>query len=150
MPLLPGLDIAASGMSAQRVRLNIVSSNLANAGTTRTEEGGPYRRKDPVFEAVRADGADQASFAQHMDGVQAQEALRGVRVAEVVDDTRPGRVVHDPDHPDADAAGNVEMPNVNVVEEMVNMITAARSFEANAQAFQSLRDMIDRSMDIGR
>ncbi len=141
--MFTGLEIAASGMAAQRSRLHVVSSNLANASTTRTEDGGPYRRQEPVFEtdlsAADLDGGDPAGAA-----------LRAVRVAEVREDESPGPVVYDPDHPDADEDGNVQLPNVNPVEEMVDMITAARSFEANVQSFQTLRQMSVRALDIGR
>lgn len=134
--MLKDFAILSSGMSAQRTRLDLVSSNLANASTTRTAEGGPYQRKVPVFEAVGI--GDQAAGAA------------GVRVQEIVDDQTPGPVVYDPSHPDADADGIVRLPNVNVVEEMVDMMTAARSFEANAQAFQTLRDMIRDAINMGR
>lgn len=142
MALITGLDIASSGMSAQRVRLNLVSSNLANAQTTRTEDGGPYRRRDPVFQATRVTVDPAAS--------ETERALRSVQVASVATDETLGPLVWDPDHPDADADGNVRMPNVNPAEEMVNLITASRSFEANAQAFMTLRDLIDRVLDLGR
>lgn len=135
--MFPGFRVAASGMSAQRARLNVVSGNLANAQTTRTEEGGPYARRIPVFEAVDFDPEGEA-------GVQ------GVEVVEVTRDEREGPLVYDPSHPDADADGNVRLPNVSVVEEMVDMVTASRSFEANAQSFLVLRDMVQRAIDMGR
>lgn len=142
MSLYTGMDILGAGMAAQRQRMNVVSSNLANANTTRTEEGGPYRRKDPVF-------ASQAVSANATDPVF-EQALRSVAVVDVVDDPAPLPTVWDPGHPDADAEGYVLMPNVNVVEEMVNMITASRSYEANVSAFQTLQQMINRSLEIGR
>ncbi|MCP3861244.1 MAG: flagellar basal body rod protein FlgC [Phycisphaeraceae bacterium] len=132
---MKGFDILSSGMSAQRARLHTVSSNLANAHTTRTEDGGPYQRRDPVFETMLM-GEDP-------------DAL-GVRVAEVREDQSLGPLIHDPSHPDADADGNVRLPNVNVVEEMVDMMTASRSFEANTQAFQTLRDMVRDAIALGR
>ncbi|MFT7582991.1 MAG: flagellar basal-body rod protein FlgC [Myxococcota bacterium] len=133
--MMKGFAILSSGMSAQRVRLNTVSSNLANAQTTRTEDGGPYKRQRPIFEPVPIAGDAHAA---------------GVRVTDIVKDETPGMVLHDPDHPDADADGLVHMPNVNVVEEMVDMMTASRSFEANAQAFQTLREMVQQALSIGR
>ena len=150
MPLLPGFEIAASGMSAQRLRLNLVSSNLANAQTTRTEGGGPYRRQTPVFEAMLPEHLQGANAPGRSAASGDDATLRSVQVTRIREDTRPGMIVHDPDHPDADVNGNVRMPNVNVIEEMVDMISASRSFEANAQAFQTLRTMFDRSLDIGR
>lgn len=142
MSLYTGMNILAQGMSAERIRMNVTSSNLANANTTRTAEGGAYRRKDPVFasQEVSANATDPAF----------EQALRGVAVVDVVDDPSPLPTVFDPTHPDADANGYVQMPNVNVVEEMVNMMTAARSFEANVTAFQSLQQMVNRSLEIGR
>lgn len=142
MSLFTAFDILSSGMSAQRVRLNVVSSNLANARTTRSVDGGPYRRLEPVFQAASTD-AD--AFASHFDG-----AVRGVQVAGVVPDSSPFQQIYDPGHPDANGEGFVEMPNVNVMEEMVNMITASRSFEATTQAFQTIRSQMLRSLDIGR
>ena len=141
--MFKGFRIAASGMSAQRTRLNVVSSNLANARTTRTEEGGPYKRREPVFSTTLASVADPSRDP-------GAAALRGVQIQDVATDESEGAVVYDPQHPDADEEGNVRMPNVNVVEEMADMITASRSFEANVQAFQALKDMAQRSLDIGR
>lgn len=133
MSIVKGFDILGSGMSAQRTRLNTVSSNLANAETTRTAEGGPYARRVPVFEAIEEGEADA-----------------GVRVSNIETDPVPGPMVYDPGHPDAGPDGYVKMPNVNVVEEMVDMMTAARSFEANVQAFQTLRDMVQQAMNLGK
>ncbi|MGM0577168.1 MAG: flagellar basal body rod protein FlgC [Myxococcota bacterium] len=143
--MLKGFSIAAAGMSAQRVRMNLVSSNLANVSTTRTEGGGPYQRKEAIFRTTYASGADPFE-----EPPPAEEALRGVEVSEVRRDATEGPLVWDPDHPDADEDGNVRMPNVNAVEEMVDMITASRSFEANATSFQTLRDMAVRALQIGR
>lgn len=139
--MFKGFRIAASGMSAQRVRLNLVSSNLANANTTRTEEGGPYKRMRPVFSSMLEGGSDPDT----PDG-----SLRSVEIVDIEKDETQGSIIHDPSHPDADEDGNVEMPNVNVMEEMVDMVTASRSFEANVQAFTSLKEMVLRSLDIGR
>ncbi len=144
-------DIAASGMSAQRIRMNVISSNLANADTTRTPEGGPYRRKDVVFVSDPLDGTAQ-SFGDFLRravfgaGKQAQ----GVRVMEIVEDKKPFRKVYDPYHPDADKDGYVLYPNVDVVEEMVNLISASRSFEANVTAFNSAKDMVLKLLEMGR
>ncbi|HRE92067.1 MAG TPA: flagellar basal body rod protein FlgC [Myxococcota bacterium] len=133
MPIVKGFDILASGMSAQRTRLNAVSSNLANSETTRTADGGAYQRKVPIFEAIGDNG---------------EEA--GVRVASIDNDPMPGPLVYQPGHPHANEEGYVQMPNVNVVEEMVDMMTASRSFEANVQAFQTLRDMVQKALELGR
>jgi len=135
------MDIVSSALHAQRLRMNITSSNLANAHTTRTDSGEPYRRKDPVFVAVPASD-DPNSFDNTLDKVQVQ----GVQ-----EDPTPFRQVHDPGHPDADPkTGMVAMPNVNVVEEMVNMISSARSYEANVTAFETLKQLVNKAMEIGR
>ena len=136
------MEVSASGLSAQRVRMNTIASNIANARTTRTAEGGAYRRVDPVFEAVRV--AKMDSIAQTGGGV------RGVRVARIVQDSRPGQLVYEPGHADARPDGYVEYPNVNVVEEMVNMITASRAYEAGVTSLQSVKGMARSAMEIGR
>lgn len=135
-------SVSASGMEAQRIRMNIIASNLANVDTTRTPQGGPYRRRDVVF---TTDGDNFSRLlARGMDG-----SLSGVRVVGVVEDKRPLKPVYDPGHPDADESGYVSYPNVNVVEEMVNMLSAVRSYEANVTAFKASRDMILRALEIG-
>ncbi len=136
------MEVAASGLSAQRVRMNTIASNLANASTTRTAEGGPYRRIDPVFEAVRLEGPGGVGGAE--SGVSA------VRVREIVVDPRPGQLVHDPTHPDADAQGYVTLPNVHAVEEMVNMITASRAYEAGVTSIDTIKQMARSAVGIGR
>ncbi len=120
--------------------MNVVSPNLANAQTTRTAEGGAYRRRDPIFVAAQV-----SDF-----GTQLDSAYNGVRIASIEPDmTTPMELVFDPGHPDANADGYVEMPNVNIVEEMVNMVTASRSYEANATAFETLKQMALRAVNIG-
>lgn len=136
------LEISASGLAAERTRMNTIASNLANARTTRTEDGGAYRRIDPVFEARALDGR------RSVTGIGGAASL--VRVARLVEDERPGVLVHQPGHPDANPAGYVEYPNVNVVEEMVNMITASRAYEAGVTAVQSVKQMARSAIDIGR
>ena len=141
MSLLTSMDIVASGMHAQRVRLNLISSNLANANTTRTADGGPYRRLDPVLTAVST-GDPSNEF---------EAALKRVQVDSIKPDPTPFNEVYDPGHPDADPkTGIVEMPNVNIMEEMVNMVTATRSYEANVTAFEALKQMAMKAMEIGR
>lgn len=147
--MFTGFKIAGSGMAAQRVRINIVSSNIANSSTTKTEDGGPYKRQEALFRTTFQQGWDPTSGDNPNDHA-VKASLRGVEVHGVQSDEAPGPIVWDPTHPDADAEGHVHMPNVNPVEEMVDMITASRSFEANAQAFQTLRDMMVRALDLGR
>ena len=142
MSMFTGFRILGSGMSAQRTRLNVTSSNLANANTTRTDEGGAYQRRDPVFKAVQLGDVNASEPIAN--------AMQEVSVTEIAMDDSPQPVVFDPGHPDADGNGYVTMPNVNVVEEMVHMTTSARSFEANATAFQTLKQMMHRAIDMGK
>ncbi|HEY3253016.1 MAG TPA: flagellar basal body rod protein FlgC [Polyangiaceae bacterium] len=136
------MEVAASGLSAERTRMNTVASNLANARTTRTDAGGPYKRLDPVFEAVGLDNER---------GVMAtQGGVSLVKVARIQEDTRPGLMVYEPGHPDANAGGYVEYPNVNAVEEMVNMITASRAYEAGVTSIDTVKQMGRSALDIGR
>lgn len=144
MNFLDNLAISSSGLSAQRLRMNLISSNLANANTTRTETGEPYKRKDVIFESV-----DENSFKNALNQ-QLEDAGRGVKVARVIEDDKPYTLKYDPGHPDADADGNIKLPNVNVVEEMVNMISASRSFEANATAVRATKDMAGIALEIGK
>ncbi len=145
MSFLDALHTSASGLSAQRLRMNLISSNLANVNTTRTENGGPYRRKDAVFEAK----ASQPDFRQQLEK-RLDEANVGVEVTEIRDDERPPILKFDPTHPDADGEGFVALPNINVVEEMVNMISATRSYEANVTAIRATKEMASDALDIGR
>jgi len=139
MDLLRTLSISASGLAAERLRLQTVASNMANARTTRTAEGGPYVRKLPVFEAV------QDPFAQEMD-----RHLASVEVTEVKDSDAPPEMVYDPGHPDADENGYVAYPNVNVLEEMVDLMTTARTYEANTRAVDVTRQMASAALELGR
>lgn len=129
------LDISASGLSAQRRRMDVVAENIANAETTRTAQGGPYQRKQVVFQALpNAPGG----------------AGGGVTVTEVAADPRPPRLVYRPGHPDANADGYVKMPNVNILEEMVDMVSATRSYEANVAAINAAKQMTRKALEIGR
>jgi flagellar basal-body rod protein FlgC len=137
---LTALQISGSALSAQRTRVNIASSNLANAESTRGPDGQPYKRHDPVLEATRFE-AELGS---------AQPISEGVKVAEVVEDQSPGKRVYLPGHPDADQEGFVTFPNVNPLHETVNLLTASRSYEANASAVDTLKSMAQRALDIAR
>ena len=143
MSFFNSFDISASGLVAQRVRMNTVSSNLANASTPRGPDGGPYRRLDPVFGPAALPGAMTASF----DAALGRE-LQAVQVQAVVRDQSAPRLVYDPKHPDANAQGMLAMPNVNVVEEMANMMTASRSYEANLLAMQTSRSMAQKALNL--
>ena len=145
MDFFSAMRISASGMNAQQTRMNTISSNLANAETTATEEGGPYRRRDPIFTAT----ADRESFGEILSDEMDLNA-QGVLVTEVQEDARAPRMVYNPKHPHANAQGYVAMPNVNSVEEMANMISASRSYEANVTALNAAKGMAMRAFDIGK
>lgn len=145
MSFFKSMKISSAGLSAQRLRMNILSSNLANAQSTRTEEGGPYKRKDVVFSAV---GVDKP-FESFMDDLY-QSELKKPQVIGIHEDKKEPRIVHDPSHPDADEQGNVRMPNIQVMSEMVNMIAATRAYEANATALNEAKQMAMKALEIGR
>lgn len=145
MDFFDALHISSSGLSAQRLRMNLISSNLANVNTTKTPEGGPYKRKDAVFAAAPLSGSFQDELGLQLTGKTAK-----VSVVDIVDDTRPFKQKYDPDHPDADDKGYVAFPNINTIEEMVNMISATRSYEANVAAIKATKKMALRALDIGR
>ena len=143
--LFKSMTISSSGLAAQRMRMNILSSNLANAETTRTQEGGPYKRKDVVFTA----DAMGTPFEDFLDGTFLTQ-LKQVRVTDIHEDQQDSKRVFEPNHPDADKNGYVEKPNVQVMTEMVNMIAATRAYEANATALNSAKDMAMKALEIGR
>ncbi len=146
MDFLEILNTSAAGLSAQRFRMKLIASNLANVNTTHTAEGGPYRRKDPVFAAVPA----SEPFGRMLQKRLGNGELTEVKVIAVREDDRPPILKYDPGHPDADSRGYVAMPNINVIEEMVNMISATRSYEANVTAVKATKDMALDALDIGR
>lgn len=131
------IDVSASGLSAQRRRLDTIADNIANAETTRTERGGPYRRRQVVFEEIASRELGQ-------------QGVKGVKVSQVTEDARSPRLVYRPGHPDADANGYVAMPNVSIVEEMVDMMSATRSYEANAAALNASKAMARKALELGR
>ncbi len=136
--------ISASGLRAQRLRMDVIAANLANAQSTRTPAGGPYRRRDVVLEATpRRESFEDLLASGGVPGA-------AVRVARVVEDRRPPQLVFDPGHPDADAKGYVPMPNVNVVTEMVDMMAAARAYEANVAALNATKRVLEAALEIGR
>jgi flagellar basal-body rod protein FlgC len=140
--IFSAIEISASGLSAERTRMNTIASNLANAQTTRTEQGGAYKRVDPVFEAVALDKIRALT--------PSEKSVSLVRVSGIVQDKRAGMQVYSPGHPDANPDGYVEYPNVNIVEEMVNMITASRAYEAGVTSVESTQKMADSALEIGR
>jgi flagellar basal-body rod protein FlgC len=144
MGMFGAIDAAASGLTAERLRMDVIANNLANVNSTRTAEGGPYRRQIVVF-APR--GAAGASFGQSL--AASLDAGAGVRVVGIRRDDSPPKMVFDPHHPDANADGYVAMPNVNVVAEMVDMITATRAYEANVTAVNAAKSMAMKALEIG-
>jgi flagellar basal-body rod protein FlgC len=144
MSLFSLLSVSASGMSAQRARAELLVENLANAETTRTQEGGPYRRKDAVF----ATDAPESPFASIFEAQLARPD--GVRVSEVVVDNRDPERRYLPGHPDADKDGYVSFPRINPAEDMVDLMGATRSYQANVAAISAVKDMIQRSIDLLR
>lgn len=141
MELLPALQISASGLTAERLRLELIASNLANINTTRTPRGGPYRRQVAIFAERLREARGESSDTLPGEGVQ---------VVAIAEDNTPPRRVYDPSHPDADAQGYVALPNINVINEMIDMITAARAYEANVTVFNAAKTMALKALEIGR
>jgi flagellar basal-body rod protein FlgC len=145
MSFFKSMDISSSGLAAQRLRMNVLSANLANAQSTRGDDGGPYRRRDVVFQAIPTG----EKFEDFLNGTQGTE-LRKVQVSDIHKDNKEPRRVFDPGHPDADGQGYVSLPNVQVMTEMVNMIAATRAYEANATAIDDAKQMAVKALEIGR
>lgn len=148
MSLLDALSVSASGMSAQRARTELLVENLANSDTTRTPEGGPYRRKDAVFMADTESAQFSSLFESQLNANG--NGPVGVRVAEVVTDTREPEKRYLPGHPDADKDGYVAFPRMNPAEDMVDLLGASRSYQANVAAISAVKDMISKSMELFR
>jgi flagellar basal-body rod protein FlgC len=142
MSLFSCLQVSASGLSAQRTRAEMLVENMANSETTRTPEGGPYRRKDVVFSSDPQASPFSAVFQNEM--------AEGVRVADVVTDDRAPELRYQPGHPDADANGYVAFPRMNPAEEMVDLLNASRSYQGNVAAMSAVKDMINRSIELMR
>ena len=145
MNVLDALNISSSGLTAQRIRMDLISSNLANINTTRTLEGGPYKKKEAVFAAYPQSQSFKSLLRSHESGTPSE-----VKVAGIINDSRPPVLKFDPGHPDADEKGFVAMPNINLIEEMVNMISASRSYEANVTAIDATKKMALKALEIGR
>jgi len=162
--ILPSIDVSASGLTAQRKKMNAVASNIANADTTRTEEGGPYRRRTVAMKALgdsmrfstvmRRTGATLRTThpdhipSAHRERNRAEAIAGGVQAEEVVEANSGTRLVYDPSHPDANAEGYVTLPDIDIVTEMVDMITATRAYEANVTAIQAAKDMAKKALEI--
>lgn len=147
--LFPSMHVSAAGMEAQKRRMDIIAENLANAESTRTSDGGPYRKRQVIFKAVPADQSFQGILHNKVHRSNNGQ-IRSVAVDRVVEDVDGFREVYDPSHPDADANGMVKLPNVNPVEEMVDMTDAARMFEANATALEASKRMFLKTLELMR
>jgi len=144
MDFFSSMNVSSSALTAERTRMNLISSNLANANATRTPEGGPYKRKDAVFAATPVENR----FSRALNSASGD--VRQVAIQQIVEDRNPPRMQYDPSHPDADPKGYVAMPNVNVIEEMADMINATRTYEANVTAVQAAKSMAMKTLEIGK
>lgn len=147
--MFDALNVSATGLTAERLRMDVTAENLANAQTTRGADGQPYRRKEVVLGEIASGGGFGAQLSKAMGG-SAGAAPGGVEVESITQDATPGKLVYDPGHPDADAKGYVRMPNVDTVAEMVDLITAQRGYEANVTAMQTAKSMFSKTLDILR
>jgi flagellar basal-body rod protein FlgC len=145
MGLFDAINTSGSALSAERLRMDVTAENLANAQTTRGANGQPYRRKTVVLQEAAGGG-----FAGALSGAMKSGESKGVQVAGIVEDTTPNRRIYDPGHPDADPQGYVELPNVDPVTEMVDLITASRAYEANVTAMQTAKQMFTKTLDLLR
>ncbi len=143
MDIFTTFNISASALKANKIRLDTISSNLANIETTSTPEGGPYKKKSVYFEST------PLNFQAHLNN-QLSQGVQGVKVKEILEDQLPPKLVFNPSHPDARDDGYVEMPNINVIEEMVDMMNATRSYEANTTTIKSAKRMFTKALEIGR
>ena len=144
MAFLKSMDISASALSAQRVRMDVIAENLANITTTRTANGQPYRRRYVVFQQRE----DEVSFSSLLDRAQARSNGSGVRVSEIREDESPFKLDYNPEHPDVNAEGYVQMPNVDLAVEMIDMMAATRSYEANVTAMNAIKSMATKALEI--
>lgn len=149
MGLFFGIDASASGLTAERLRMDVISNNIANSNTTRTDRGGAYHRRFVVFEPRTREPKSFEKVLAQAVGLSRQTG-EGVRAVSIMEDNTQGPMVYDPGHPDANAEGYVEKPNVNIVAEMVDMITAHRAYEANATSITAAKSMATKVLDIGK
>ena len=143
MDIFKVMEIGSSALKAQTIRMNVISSNLANIETTRTPDGGPYRKREVVFQSTQQD------FAATLDN-RMRDAAHAVRVSHIQASDRPPRLVYDPSHPDADEDGTVAMPDISLVEETADMMSASRAYEANVTVVKAAKRMALKALDIGR
>lgn len=145
MGIFNSINISATGLSAERLRMDVISNNIANVNTTRTEDGGPFRRQMVIFQSI-----DEQKKLPMSKQPQEPSAGRGVRVKSIMEDMSPFKMEYDPEHPDADADGYVRKPNVTIVHEMVDMITCTRAYEANVTCINSAKDITSAALSISK
>lgn len=153
MAFLSSMNIVGSGLTAQQLRLDVIAENVTNANTTRTEAGGPYRRKMVVFQAEAGRDTFRDAMARASAGLvpnTGYDTAGGVRVTQIIEDGAPMKQVFDPTHPDADANGYVTMPNVEMVKEMTDAMAATQAYSANVTAFNALKMVVAKGLEIGR
>lgn len=146
MGIFSSLNISGTALTAERTRMDVISKNIANVNTTRTSSGKPYRRQMPLFKEM--EGQSFSSILSRENNKLAEKS--GVKITGIVEDKTPFKTIYDPGHPDADKDGYVLMPNVDIVTEMVDMITASRSYEANMTSINSAKSMAMKALEIGR
>lgn len=151
MSMFGGIDAAASGLTAERLRMDVISNNIANVNSTRTVNGGPFKRKYVIFQPREA---EKNSFSAMLEGAMNKGGKNGagdgVRAIGIGTDDSMGKLVYDPGHPDANADGYVELPNVDIVTEMVDMITASRAYEANVTTINAAKSMAQQALNISK
>lgn len=148
MAFLSSLDISGSALTASRLRMDVISENLANSSTTRTENGGPYKRKMVLYQSADGGQDFQSALQDRLEGSSA--AQDGVKVVGIVEDQTPSTPVYDPSNPDADAQGYVQMPNVDPVKEILDMMTVTRAYGANISALDAVKNMASKALEIGK
>lgn len=144
MSVFDSFRISASGLTAEKLRMDLIANNLANVNTTQTEEGGPYRRQMAIFQAIEDAKVDRRQSNSKL------ATGKGVKVVGIYHDPSPPRLVYDPEHPDANADGYVELPNIQPVKEMVDLISASRAYEANITAINAAKSMAQKALEIGK
>ena len=147
--ILSGMDISASGLTGERLRMEVAANNIANQHSTRTAQGGPYQRQQVTFSSAM-DQILTPGGRMTRNGAGASQNLRGVTVVGVSSDTTPGESIYDPGHPDADVTGHVQQSNVNLPHEMVDLVTASRAYEANLKSLETFRQMTEQALSLLR
>lgn len=149
MAFLSSINVVGSGLTAQQLRLDVISENVTNINTTRTAEGGPYRRKMTVLQAMDGRNAFRQAMAR-ANGMSLGQDNGGVRVTEIAEDPSELKMVYDPTHPDANEEGYVEMPNIDLVKEITDAMAASQAYSANVTAFNALKSVIAKGLEIGK